>query len=75
MVDFFEIRYDENFIWAKAYHKKTNRWFDVKVNIKEWTSEVTPDDYDSEVFKASGNLLLALERDGHLPEKYTVYWG
>ena len=35
MVDFTEIRYDEDFIWAKAYHPKTKRYFDVKVNRKE----------------------------------------
>lgn len=29
MVDFTEIRYDEDFIWAKAYHPKTKRYFDV----------------------------------------------
>lgn len=75
MVDFTEIRYDEDFIWAKAYHPKTKRHFDVKVNRKEWKCEIFPEDYDSDVFMAAGNLLVALNRDEFLPEEYSVMWG
>ena len=75
IVDFTEIRYDDDFIWAKAYHPRTDRYFDVKVIRKEWKCEISPDDYDWEVFKAAGNLLLVLEEDNFLPEEYSVMWG
>lgn len=75
MVNFTEIRYDDRFIWAKAYHPKTERCFDVKVFRQEWRCEISPDDYDSEVFKAAGNLLVALNREGFLPKEYLVMWG
>ncbi len=59
MVDFLEIRYDDDFIWAKAYHLKTGRYFDVKIFRKEWKWEISQGDCDWEVFKAAGNLLFA----------------
>lgn len=75
MVDFMEIRYDDDFIWAKAYHLKTGRYFDVKIFRKEWKWEISQGDCDWEVFKAAGNLLLVMEEDGFLPDEYSVMWG
>lgn len=75
MVEFINIKYDENFIWAKAYHPRTKRFFDVEIDLNKIDCKIIPDDYNADIMAASYNLYDDLKKDKFLPEKSTIMWG
>ena len=75
MVEFTNVRYDSEHIWATARVPQTGGIYQVTIFQKEMRAETIPEDPEWGVMQAMGNLFVRLKEEGELHERELVVWG
>lgn len=71
MVNFYNIRIDGDYIVAEAWNEMNNN----RENIRAKLDGTYHSSSDSDIIKATWNIVIDYEKRHKLPDKTTVAWG
>lgn len=71
MVNFYDIKIEDGFITAEAWNETNN----TRENIRAKLDGTYHSSSDTDIIKATWNLVIEYEKKHKLPEKTTVAWG
>lgn len=71
MVNFYNIKIDNEYITADVWNEMNNKKEFIRAKLDGSYHSSSDDD----IIKATWNIIIEYEKDGKLPEKTTVAWG